>query len=71
MCLVSGLGGMASMLVGLKATANGVSTIPGLILYIYEPRQLIFYILIAVMTFALAFVLTWFFAVPKDVLLED
>lgn len=71
MCLASGFAGMASNLLGLQGTGNGISTIPGLLLYIYTPKQFIGYIVISILTFILAFALTWFFAIPKEVLEEE
>lgn len=70
LCLASGIGGMASSLLGLQGTGNGVSTVPGVLLYMYSPYQFLGYIGVAVATFAIAFVLTWLFATPKQVLEE-
>ena len=59
-----------SSLLGLQGTGNGVSTVPGVLLYMYSPYQFLGYIGVAVATFAIAFILTWLFATPKQVLEE-
>ena len=61
MCLCSGFAGMASSLLGLQGTGNGISTVPGLLLFVYSPYQLLCYIGVAIFTFALTFAATWFF----------
>lgn len=71
MCLASGFAGMASNLLGLQGTGNGISTLPGILLFIYSPSQLIGFIVVAVLTFVLSFALTWFFAVPEEVMTEE
>ena len=43
MCLASGFAGMASNLLGLQGTGNGISTLPGILLFIYSPGQLLGY----------------------------
>jgi PTS system sucrose-specific IIC component len=70
-CAVNGVAGVCAMLLGLQGTGNGITTIPGILLYIYSGHQLIMYIALAVATFATAFTLTWFFAVPKEVMEEE
>lgn len=69
--IVSGIAGMASNLLGLQGSGNGVSTLPGILLYIYDSHQLIGYICVAALSFTLAFILTWMFGVPKEVMKED
>lgn len=69
-CIVNGVAGMIVILIGLKGTGNGITTIPGILLYIYSMHQLLFYIILAIGVFATAFLLTWFFAVPKEVMEE-
>lgn len=71
LCIASGIGGMISSLLGLQGTGNGVSTVPGILLYMYSPYQLFGYAGVAVVTFAIAFVLTWLFGTPKQVLEES
>ena len=69
-CCVNGVAGMIAMIIGLQGTGNGITTIPGILLYIYSPHQLIMYIILAAVTFISAFVLAWIFVVPKEVMEE-
>ncbi len=70
-CSINGIAGMIAMLLGMKGTGNGITTIPGMLLYIYSPSQLAIYIILALATFATAFCLCWFFAVPAEVMETD
>lgn len=70
-CSINGIAGMIAMLLGMKGTGNGITTIPGLLLYIYSPSQLTMYVILALATFAAAFSLCWFFAVPPEVMEAD
>lgn len=70
-CSINGVAGMIAMLIGMKDTGNGITTIPGLLLYIYSPSQLMMYVLLALSTFAVAFGLCWFFAVPPEAMEAD
>ena len=67
-CSINGIAGMIAMLLGMKGTGNGITTIPGLLLYIYSPSQLVMYVILALAVFATAFCLCWFFAVPAEVM---
>ena len=44
---------------------------PGTLLYIYDGKQLIGYISVAILTIILSFTITWFFGVPKEYMEED
>ena len=70
-CSINGIAGMIAMLLGMKGTGNGITTIPGLLLYIYSPSQLMMYVILALSTFAVAFGLCWFFAVPPEAMEAD
>ncbi len=70
-CSINGIAGMMTMLLGMKGTGNGITTIPGMLLYIYSPSQLVKYLLLAVSVFVVAFCLCWFFAVPPEVMETD
>lgn len=67
-CSINGVAGMIAMLLGMKGTGNGIATIPGMLLYIYSPSQLIMYVILALSVFITAFCLCWFFAVPPEVM---
>lgn len=70
-CSINGIAGMIAMLLGMKGTGNGITTIPGMLLYIYTPSQLAMYVMLAFATFVTAFCLCWFFAVPPEVMETD
>lgn len=70
-CSINGIAGMIAMLLGMKGTGNGITTIPGMLLYIYSPNQILMYIVLAAAVFATAFSLTWMFAVPPEVMEPD
>ena len=70
-CSINGIAGMTAMLLGMKGTGNGITTIPGMLLYIYKPSQLAMYVILALATFVTAFCLCWFFAVPPEVMETD
>lgn len=59
MAMIGGSGGFLASLLGLRATGMPITGIPGTLLYLNE--QLPFYILVNVVAFAVAFVLTYFF----------
>lgn len=54
-----GCGGFLASIIGLKATGMSITDIPGTLLYLNE--QLPFYILVNLVAFAVAFLLTYFF----------
>lgn len=59
-----GVGGFFSSLFQLKATGLGLTGIPGTLLYLNE--QLPLYLLVNLIAFSTAFVLTWMFGFKKD-----
>ncbi|WP_300758450.1 PTS transporter subunit EIIC [uncultured Brachyspira sp.] len=69
--IASGITGLIVRLLNLQGTANGVTGIPGILLYIYDTKQLIGYISAAILTIVLSFTITWFFGVPKEYMQED
>lgn len=70
-CSINGIAGMIAMLLGMKGAGNGITTIPGMLLYIYSPTQILMYVVLAAAVFATAFSLTWMFAVPPEVMEAD
>ncbi len=70
-CSINGVADMIAMLLGMKGTGNGITTVPGMLLYIYTPSQLAMYVVLALATFITAFSLCWFFAVPPEVMETD
>ena len=69
--IAAGITGLIARLLNLQATANGVTGIPGALLYIYDSKQLIGYIAVALITVVLSFTITWFFGVPDEYMQED
>lgn len=59
-----GVGGFLASLLNLRATGLSITGIPGTLLYLNE--QLPLYLLVNVISFAVAFVLTWFFGFNKN-----
>ena len=64
-CIGGGVGGWIAVLLGLKGTGMSISGIPGMLLYLN--KQMPLYILVNVIAFAVAFVLTYFFGMKQDV----
>ena len=54
-----GVGGFLASLIGLRATGMSITGIPGTLLYLNE--QLPWYIVVNLISFAVAFGLTWLF----------
>lgn len=69
--IASGISGLLVRIFNLQGTANGVTGIPGTLLYIYDAKQLTGYIIISLLTIALSFTITWFFGVPKEYMEND
>lgn len=63
--IAGGVGGFIASNLGLRATGMSITGIPGTLLYLNE--QLPFYILVNVVSFAVAFALTWMFGFNKKV----
>ena len=63
-CIGGGVGGWIAVLLGLKGTGMSISGIPGMLLYLN--KQMPLYILVNVIAFAVAFVLTYFFGMKQD-----
>lgn len=59
-----GVGGFFASILHLRATGMSITGIPGTLLYLNE--QLPFYILVNVISFAVAFILTWFIGFNKN-----
>ena len=64
-CIGGGVGGWIAALLGLKGTGMSITGIPGMLLYLN--KQMPLYILVNVIAFAVAFVLTYFFGMKQDV----
>jgi len=67
----SAIGGAVLSILGVQANSYGLAVILSPLMYIYEPYQLITYITVGVLTFIFTFVMTYLFAVPKELLTPD
>ncbi|WP_373705674.1 hypothetical protein [Jeotgalibaca porci] len=59
-----GIGGFLASILDLRATGMALTGIPGALLYLNE--QLPLYILVNLVSFSIAFILTWFFGYKKE-----
>ncbi|AQP53465.1 PTS sugar transporter subunit IIA [Vagococcus penaei] len=64
----SALGGMILSILGIKANSYGLAVILSPLMYIYDSYQLVTYLVVGVVIFCLAFILTYLFGVPKEVM---
>lgn len=71
MLLVSSLCGGLLSLFNIKSNSYGLGGIPSVLMYIYDGKQLLMYVFIAIIAVGLSFILTWFFAVPQEVMIEE
>lgn len=67
MLTTSGLGAALLSIFRIQSNSYGLAVIPSYLMYIYEGRQLLFYLLISVFTIVCCFVLTCLFAIPQEV----
>ena len=62
----SGIGAALLSIFDIQSNSYGLAVVPSYLMYIYEGRQLLFYTMISLGIVALAFILAWIFAVPKE-----
>lgn len=62
----SAVGGMVLSLLGIQANSYGLAVLLSPLMYIYEPYQVITYVLVGIATFILAFILTNLFVIKKE-----
>ena len=67
MLTTSGLGAALLSIFRIQSNSYGLAVIPSYLMYIYEGRQLLFYLLVSVFTVVCCFVLTCLFAIPQEV----
>lgn len=71
MLACSALGGAILSVLGVQANSYGLAVILSPLMYIYEPSQIITYVIVGILIFALAFVITYLFAVPEEVMASE
>lgn len=67
----SAVGGMVLSLLGIQANSYGLAVLLSPLMYIYEPYQVITYVVVGIATFILAFVLTNLFVIKKSDTVEE
>jgi PTS system sucrose-specific IIC component len=67
----SAVGGAILSLLSIKANSYGLAVLLSPLMYIYEWNQLVVYIVVSIVIFTAAFIITYLFAVPKEVMVED
>jgi PTS system sucrose-specific IIC component len=71
MIACSAVGGAILSLLNIQANSYGLAVVLSPLMYIYEWNQLIVYIVVSLLIFAAAFIITYLFAVPKNVMVEE
>lgn len=71
MLACSAVGGGLLSLVHVKANSYGLGGVLSTLMYIYNGNQLFFYALISALVFASSYIITFLFAVPKEVLAAE
>ncbi|MFJ5624835.1 PTS transporter subunit EIIC [Peribacillus loiseleuriae] len=67
----SAIGGAILSILNIKANSYGLAVVLSPLMYIYEWNQMLVYIVVSILIFAAAFIITYLFAVPKEVMVED
>lgn len=67
----SGIGAALLSIMHVQSNSYGLAVLPSYLMYIYEGNQLLWYFLISLFTVVLCFTLTYMFAIPKEVMVED
>lgn len=71
MLACSAVGGALLSILGIQANSYGLAVILSPLMYMYDPYQLMIYIIVGILTFIVAFILTYLFAVPEELMIED
>ena len=71
MLFTSGLGAASLSLLNIQSNSYGLAVIPSYLMYIYEGRQFLWYLIISICSVALCFVPTYLFGVPEEAMLPE
>ena len=71
MLFTSGLGAATLSLLNIQSNSYGLAVIPSYLMYIYEGRQFLWYLVVSICSVALCFVLTYLFGVPEEAMLPE
>lgn len=71
MLCTSGLGAAFLSILSIQSNSYGLAVLPSYLMYIYEGRQLLWYLTVSVCSVALCFALTCMFGIPREALEPD
>lgn len=71
MLISSGTGAALLSIMNIQSNSYGLAVLPSYLMYIYDGNQLLWYFLISLITVAMCFILTYLFAIPKEVMEEE
>lgn len=71
MLCTSGLGAAALSLLNIQSNSYGLAVLPSYLMYIYQGRQILWYLIVSIASVSLCFVLTYLFGVPEEAIMPD
>lgn len=71
MLCTSGLGAAVLSLLNIQSNSYGLAVLPSYLMYIYQGRQILWYLIVSVVSVVLCFVLTYLFGVPDEAIAPD
>lgn len=71
MLITSGLGAAILSIFTIQSNSYGLAVLPSYLMYIYDGHQLLIYAIVSIFAVACSFGLTYFFAIPEEVLAAD
>ena len=71
MLITSGLGAAILSIFTIQSNSYGLAVLPSYLMYIYDGHQLLIYAIVSISAVVCSFGLTYFFAIPEEVLVAD
>lgn len=71
MLLTSGTGAALLSIFNIQSNSYGLAVLPSYLMYIYDGHQLLVYFMVSVFSVVCCFLLTYFFAIPAEVMEPD
>lgn len=71
MLVTTGIGGGLLSLFKIQSNSYGLAVLPSYLMYIYDTHQLMVYAVVSIVCVVMSFSLTYMFAIPKEVMIED
>lgn len=71
MLFTSGLGAAFLSLMNIQSNSYGLAVLPSYLMYIYEGRQFLWYLIVSICSVGICFILTCLFGIPKEVMKVD